>query len=88
MKTYKNLYASIYNFSNLYQAFRNARRGKRDRAAVASFEFDLEHNLLALVAHQVGVKLEYDVIQVKATNCPEADKYIRRTYRPGWTLNG
>jgi RNA-directed DNA polymerase len=48
MKTYKNLYPQIYNFSNLYQAFRAARKGKRDRVAVASFEFDLEHNLLAL----------------------------------------
>ena len=48
MKTYKNLYRQIYPFGNLYQAFRAARKGKRDRAAVASFEFDLEHNLLAL----------------------------------------
>jgi hypothetical protein len=50
MKTYKNLYPQIYNFSNLYAAFRAARKGKRDRPAVASFEFDLEHNLLTLEA--------------------------------------
>jgi retron-type reverse transcriptase len=50
MKTYKNLYPQVYSFSNLYWAFRAARRGKRDRAAVASFEFDLEHNLLTLEA--------------------------------------
>ena len=31
-------------------AFRAARKGKRDRVAVATFEFDLEHNLLALEA--------------------------------------
>jgi len=48
MKTYKNLYPSIYNFENLYLAFRAARKGKRQRSAVASFEFDLEHNLLRL----------------------------------------
>ncbi len=48
MKTYKNLYPQIYAFASLYLAFRRARRGKRDRVAVASFEFDLEHNLLAL----------------------------------------
>ena len=48
MKTYKNLYPQIYSFSNLYTAYREARKGKRNRAAVASFEFDLEHNLLAL----------------------------------------
>ena len=50
MKTYKNLYPQIHSFENLYLAFRAARRGKRDRAAVASFEFDLEHNLLDLQA--------------------------------------
>ena len=48
MKTYKNLYPHICAFPNLYAAFRAARRGKRDRAAVASFEFDLERNLLVL----------------------------------------
>jgi retron-type reverse transcriptase len=48
MKTYKNLYPQIYNFGNLYVAFLAARKGKRDRAAVASFEFDLEHHLVQL----------------------------------------
>jgi retron-type reverse transcriptase len=48
MKSYKNLYQQIYPFSNLYTAYRAARRGKRHRAAVADFEFDLEPNLLAL----------------------------------------
>jgi RNA-directed DNA polymerase len=48
MKTYKNLYPQIHNFDNLYAAFRAARKGKRNRAAVASFEFDLEQDLLRL----------------------------------------
>jgi RNA-directed DNA polymerase len=48
MKTYKNLYPRIPTFANLYWAFRAARCGKRDRAAVASFEFDLEGNLWRL----------------------------------------
>ena len=48
MKTYKNLYPQIYSFENLYRSFRAARKGKRDRVAVASFELDLEQNLLAL----------------------------------------
>ena len=50
MKTYKDLYPQIYSFSNLYLAFRAARRGKRDRVAVATFEFDLEQDLLTLQA--------------------------------------
>lgn len=48
MKTYKHLYPQVYEFANLYAAYRAARRGKRDRPAVAAFEFDLEHHLLVL----------------------------------------
>ena len=48
MKTYKNLYPQIYDFENLYLAFRAARKGKRSRVDVATFEFNMEHNLLAL----------------------------------------
>jgi len=44
--------------------------------------------MLALVAYRVGKKLEYDAKNLRATNCPEADKYIRKTYRRGWVLNG
>jgi len=48
MKTFKNLYPQIYDFENLYQAYRKARRGKRKREQVYRFEFDLESNLLRL----------------------------------------
>ncbi len=43
--------------------------------------------LLGIVSHRVGnKKLEWDWKQLKATNCPEADKYIHHEYRPGWKL--
>lgn len=48
----------------------------------------IEHNLLALVAYRVGKKLQWDAANLKAVNCPEADQYIYKNYRPGWTLNG
>jgi predicted dehydrogenase len=35
-----------------------------------------------------GKELVYDAENMKATNCPEADRYIRKTYRSGWVLNG
>jgi RNA-directed DNA polymerase len=50
VKTYKDLYPQIYAFENLYTAYRRARRGKRGRADVAAFEFDMEGNLLRLQA--------------------------------------
>jgi retron-type reverse transcriptase len=49
VKTYKNLYPKIYDFENLYQAHRQARRGgKRKRPEVADFEHNLAENLLQL----------------------------------------
>jgi len=36
----------------------------------------------------VGKKLKWDAKNLKATNCPKADQYIRKTYRKGWVLNG
>jgi len=36
----------------------------------------------------VGKKLQWDARNIKATNCPEANQYIRKTYRKGWILNG
>jgi len=48
----------------------------------------IEHNLLALVAYRVGKKLQWDPDTLKATGCPEADPFIKKTYREGWVLNG
>jgi len=42
---------------------------------------------LGNVAYRVGKKLEWDPVQLKATNAPEADKFIRGSYRPGWELD-
>jgi hypothetical protein len=42
--------------------------------------------LLGNVAYRAGKKLQWDAKNLKATNCPEADPYIRREYRQGWTL--
>ena len=44
--------------------------------------------LLGTVAYRTGKKLQWDAENLKATNCPEADQFIRPKYREGWTLNG
>ncbi len=64
---------------------------KTGKPTLCNFDYSgalIEHNMLALVAYRVGKKLEYDAKNMKATNCPEADQYIRKTYRQGWVLNG
>jgi predicted dehydrogenase len=42
--------------------------------------------LLGAVAFRTGKKLEWDAANMKATNCPEADQYLRRSYRKGWEV--
>jgi predicted dehydrogenase len=45
-----------------------------------------EANHLGNVAYRTGKKLEWDAAKLYAPNAPEAEPFIRRTYRPGWTL--
>jgi predicted dehydrogenase len=62
---------------------------KTGAPTLCNFEYSgmlVENNLLGVVALRCGKKLEWDAANLKATNCPEADKYIRRQYRPGWSL--
>jgi hypothetical protein len=42
---------------------------------------------LGNVAYRVGKKLQWDPVHLKATNAPEADKFIQGNYRPGWELD-
>jgi len=48
MRRYGGLWEQVVSWDNLLLAARKARRGKRDRAAVQRFEFDLERQLLSL----------------------------------------
>ncbi len=45
-----------------------------------------EANHLGNVAYRVGRKITWDHVNMKAPNAPEADRFIRRTYRGGWKL--
>jgi len=45
-----------------------------------------ESNHLGNVAFRAGKKLLWDAKAMRATNCPEADRFIRREYRKGWGL--
>jgi predicted dehydrogenase len=42
--------------------------------------------LLGNVAFRVGKKIEWDAEKLYSPNCPEAERFIRREYRKGWTL--
>jgi hypothetical protein len=42
--------------------------------------------LLGTVALRARKKVEYDSVNMKITNFPEANKYLTREYRQGWEL--
>ncbi len=55
----------------------------------SSFDFAAfltETILLGNLALRTGKKLEWDGPNMKATNCPEADQFVRIQYRKGWEL--
>jgi predicted dehydrogenase len=45
-----------------------------------------ELTLLGNVALRAGKLLKWDAANMKATNAPEADRFLRDTYRAGWEL--
>jgi hypothetical protein len=62
---------------------------KTGKPTSADFQYSAwltEANHLGNVAFRVGRKIEWDPKQLRAKNAPEADRFIRREYRKGWTL--
>jgi predicted dehydrogenase len=42
--------------------------------------------LLGTVAYRAGKSIEWDAANLKVTNAPAADQFIRRAYRKGWEI--
>ena len=62
---------------------------KTGAPTLSNFEYAgwlTEANHLGNVAFRVGKKVEWDAENMRATNAPEADRFIRREYRKGWEL--
>jgi len=45
-----------------------------------------EVGLLGLAAMRVGKRIYWDAKSMKFTNAPEADKYLKESYRFGWEV--
>jgi predicted dehydrogenase len=45
-----------------------------------------EANHLGNVAHRAGKRIEWDARSLRIPNAPEAEQYLGREYRKGWTL--
>jgi predicted dehydrogenase len=64
---------------------------KGDLKTSCDFDYSgtmIEQMLLGLVAYRVGKKIRYDGATGQVTDVPEANAFLKRTYRPGWTLDG
>jgi len=62
---------------------------KTGQPTSADFQYSgwlTEANHLGNVAFRVGKKLEWDAENLRCTNAPEANPFIRREYRKGWEL--
>ncbi|MCE9546832.1 MAG: Gfo/Idh/MocA family oxidoreductase [Planctomycetia bacterium] len=62
---------------------------KEGTPTTCSFEYSgplTEAVLLGNVAYRAGKKLAWDGNQQKVTNTTDADPFLKRAYRPGWTL--
>ena len=62
---------------------------KTGSPTMSNFEYAgwlTEANHLGNVAYRAGKKLQWDPVRLAATNAPEAEPFIRRDYRKGWSL--
>jgi len=62
---------------------------KTGEPTTCNFEYSgwlTEANHLGNVAYRVGKKLHWDAENMRVTNAPEAEPFIKRDYRKGWSL--
>ena len=50
--------------------------------------FEIEQMLLGLVAYRVGKKIKYDPKTGTSSDTPEANVFMGKTYREGWSIDG
>ncbi|MDP7017641.1 MAG: Gfo/Idh/MocA family oxidoreductase [Pirellulaceae bacterium] len=62
---------------------------KTGRKTTCNFDYAggvSETVLLGNVAYRCGKRIEWDPVNLKIPNAPEAEQFLRRDYRKGWTL--
>lgn len=87
MKAYKRPAKTLARSRGHHRDWIDACKG--GNPASSNFDYSgpmTEVILLGNVALRTGKKLTWDGPNMKATNAPEADKYVRPEYHNGWTL--
>jgi hypothetical protein len=90
VEKFKNYPQPTLEPKNHYHEFVEAALGNGVPGANFDFAGPLaEAVLLANVANQFpGKTLEWNAKRLRFTNCHEANKHLRRTYRKGWKVKG
>ena len=77
------------DMGNFQKQWINACKG--DLKTSCDFDYGgrmIEMMMLGLVAYRVGKKITYDPVAGKVTDVAEANEFLKKKYREGWTLNG
>jgi len=88
MKEYQRPHKTLLRSKGHHRDWLDACKG--GKPATASFDYTgplAEMVLLGNVAQRIGKKIIWDGKNLKVTNIPEANKYVRSPYRTGWDLN-
>ncbi len=73
-----------------FTEFAEAIKANEPTKAMSNFDYAgrlTETVLLGVVAMKAGAKIEWDAEAMKAKNNPAADAFIRRDYRPGFSIH-
>jgi predicted dehydrogenase len=75
---------------NHFREWVDAIKAGEPSKAMSNFDYAgrlTETVLLGTVALKAGTTIEWDPVAMKAKNCPDADQYIRRDYRKGFSIH-
>ena len=62
-------------------------KGKAEASSPFEYASRLtEVMLLGIVSLRAGGKIQYDATNMRVTNLPAANEFLRREYRQGWSL--
>jgi hypothetical protein len=87
MKAYKRPPKTIPRIRGHHRNWIDACKGGNPASSNFDYAGPLtEMVLLGNVALRTGKKIDWDGSNLKATNAPEANKYIKPVFRKGWSL--
>ena len=89
MKAYKRPPKTLKRSIGHHKEWVKACKDNNPKGALAGFEYSgpfTESLLVGNLAVRLGRRVVWDARKMKATNAPEADRYINKSYRKGWEL--